>query len=467
MSAAFKGLERLWRSPVVWSWAFNLLRLASGIVLLPLLTRYLSKADLGMYINFTYFGILVGVMDSMFSLGISRNIGYAMRGVKELRPLGIAPDGADGVPNVPLLSNLLHATRRIYFKTSCFVFAVLGVAGTTLVYATSEETSNPGATWLAWTIVWIAAPLELYTGCYAAFIRGMDHVLLGTRIVTAAFTLKLVVGCVLILAEMGLLAVPIATLLSSLLQRVLAQRFCKLVLPTGVGEEVGGEAANLVKVLWPTSWRFGLQLMSSFLAVTSFLMLASTQKGLAATSQYSLSMVVVFQICQGMASVWTSVKWPLVNQLRATRDVAKLRQTLRPRVWMQLLTFVILVECVVAAGPWLLEWWSKDKELLPRTWLLVLALYTLLEMQANIWTTLLSTENRIPSLWPTVWTNVGSIALGVCLFQFTPWKLEALVLAPLVSGLAFNYWYWAYVGPRSLETTWWRFMTGADAKQGA
>jgi len=465
MSAAFKSLDRLWRSPVVWSWAFNLLRLASGIVLLPLLTRYLSKADLGMYINFTYFGILVGVMDSMFSLGISRNIGYAMRGVKELRPLGIAPDGADGVPNVPLLSNLLNATRRIYFKISCFVFAVLGVAGTTLVYATSEETSNPGATWLAWTIVWIAAPLELYTGCYAAFIRGMDHVLLGTRIVTAAFTLKLVVGCALVLAGMGLLAVPIATLLSSLLQRALAQRFCKLVLPAGVGEEVGGEAANLVKVLWPTSWRFGLQLMSSFLAVTSFLMLASTQKGLAATSQYSLSMVVVFQICQGMASVWTSVKWPLVNQLRATRDVAKLRQTLRPRVWMQLLTFVILVECVVAVGPWLLEWWSKDKEMLPRPWLLVLALYTLLEMQANIWTTLLSTENRIPSLWPTVWTNLGSIALGVCLFQFTSWKLEALVLAPLVSGLAFNYWYWACAGPRSLETTWWRFMTGADAKR--
>ena len=41
--------KRLHNSAVVWSWIFNSVRLVSGIVLLPLIVRALSTADLGMY----------------------------------------------------------------------------------------------------------------------------------------------------------------------------------------------------------------------------------------------------------------------------------------------------------------------------------------------------------------------------------------------------------------------------------
>ena len=42
-------LDRLRSSTVVWSWIYNGARLASGIILLPLVLRKLPEAELGMY----------------------------------------------------------------------------------------------------------------------------------------------------------------------------------------------------------------------------------------------------------------------------------------------------------------------------------------------------------------------------------------------------------------------------------
>jgi hypothetical protein len=67
-------------------------------------------------------------------------------------------------------------------------------------------------------------------------------------------------------------------------------------------------------------------------------------------------------------------------------------------------------------------------------------------------------ENRLPFLWPTVITNVCSLMLAMALLQFTPLKMGALILAPLLAGIVFNYWHWAIAGPASVGTTWWRFV---------
>jgi O-antigen/teichoic acid export membrane protein len=47
-------MKRTYNSAVAWSWVMNGLRLASGVLLLPLLLQYLSEADFGMYFVFLH-----------------------------------------------------------------------------------------------------------------------------------------------------------------------------------------------------------------------------------------------------------------------------------------------------------------------------------------------------------------------------------------------------------------------------
>jgi hypothetical protein len=59
-------INRTYNSAVAWSWVMNGLRLASGVLLLPLLLHYLNEADFGMYFVFLHLGALVPILDFGF-----------------------------------------------------------------------------------------------------------------------------------------------------------------------------------------------------------------------------------------------------------------------------------------------------------------------------------------------------------------------------------------------------------------
>src|SRR5262249_16301295 len=149
----------------------------------------------------------------------------------------------------------------------------------------------------------------------------------------------------------------------------------------------------------------------------------------------------VTALIQGMSAVWTSVKWPLVGQLRSQQEIGRIRELLWPRVWLQSLTFFVLAALALCAGPPLLAQWGSGKSMLPSEWLILLVLYGFMELKFAFWTQLLSTENRIPSLWATVITYSGSVLLTFGLLKLTPLGPGAIVLGPLIAGGLFNYWY--------------------------
>jgi len=80
---------------------------------------------------------------------------------------------------------------------------------------------------------------------------------------------------------------------------------------------------------------------------------------------------------------------------------------------------------------------------------------------------LMSLENRLPYLWPTIASNVLSLALSLALVHFTQLGLGALVLGPLLVGSLFNYWYWPFYGARTLGTSLVAFLVRRPKKGGS
>ena len=115
---------RLLGSSVVWFWLFNGLRLSSVLLLLPLLSRLLTEADLGFYFILASMISFIPLLDIGFLPAISRSVSYAMAGARTLKAHGMeSPENNLTAPNFPLLWQLLSTTRALYQRLAIGVLS--------------------------------------------------------------------------------------------------------------------------------------------------------------------------------------------------------------------------------------------------------------------------------------------------------------------------------------------------------
>ena len=452
VGAAFR---RLRNSTVVWSWALNFLRLATGLVLLPLLLHKLSSAELGMYYVLLSLVALAPVVDFGFNPTVVRFVSYAMGGADTIQAHGFARAETPG-PNYKLLWRLSITTRLLYRYLALAVLVLVGAWGTYVVELRIHETPFPNVARAAWAVSLVATSFDIYSSWAMIFLRGMNEVLPSVRIGVLGALVKFGVGAGLLLAGAGLMSLPVASLVGSLLQQSLARSYCDKKL----GHYPPPEKLNVwqdLKILWPNSWRLGVTAVSACLTVQASTAICLKYLGLTSYAQYGLSCQLV-GIISGMAMVWTQVKWQVVGQHRTRHDYAAMQLLLWPRFWLQTFTFLALAAGLLICGPPLLHAFGSGKQMLPFGWLAWLASYSFMELYLGFWISLISTENRIPFLWHAVGTSLLSVSLSLILIHTTALGIGALVLAPLLAGSVCNYWYWPLVSARSLKTRLFRFI---------
>ena len=448
-------LDRLRRSTVVWSWVFNGFRLATGLLLLPLVLRKLSTEELGMYYVLLSQVALAPVIDFGFSSTILRFVSYAMGGAETIQAHGVSK-GTESGPNFGLLWQLFFTTRALYRVMALIVLVVLGLWGTYIVELRIYETPSPNLVRGAWLITLIATVLNVYSSWAPVFLRGMYDVLTSVRITVLASVVRFLVAVGLLLAGAGLMSLPLGDLTGSLIQQIIARRTCLRRLRRQPPPAKVDVWQNL-KIMWPNSWRQGMLSLSGYFTGNASTAICLSVLGLAANARYGLS-IQLMGVISGMAGVWTQVKWPLVGQQLARHDYAAVQRTLWPRMWLQYLTFMAMAAGLLLCGQPLLRLFGSGKQMLALPWLALLVVSSFLETQVSIWGALIATGNRIPYMWPSVAANLLSFALSLTLIHTTSLGLGAFVLAPILANTLFNYWYWPRYAARGIQTTWARFM---------
>lgn len=460
-------ITRLRQSSVVWSWGVNAFRLAFGVLLLPLLLQ-LPKQDLGFYFFLISLSAIAPLVDFGLLVALDRNIGYAMAGATELRSHG-APEAPSDVagPNYALLWKLLRATGYFYRLLAAVVFVLLGAFGTYAVYSRVPETSNPKLTWMAWGLALVCAVLEVYAGWWNVFLRGMNHVLRFTQLTFLSFAIKFTLSYTLLLSGAGLLAVPLASFIAMTVQRHLSRRYCLKLLPKNCSSSISRkEIWELLRVLWPGSWRVGVCLVSYYLSTHAITLLCVKFLGLSTNAEYGLS-VQIMTFISGFSQVWLSVKWPVIAQFWAKDELEPMRRVMRSRLWLQHLTFWAGVAVVLPLMPAVLRWVAPGKTLLPFPWLSLLALLFFLESVLSAWNTFIVTGNRMPFMRALVLGNVLGLLMAFILVRLTDLGVGALILAPLACGALYNYWRWPTEGAHLMHVSWPRLMFAPSERAAA
>ncbi len=449
-------LARVLGSAVIWSWLFSGLRLASGLILVPLLWRLLSRNDFGMYYVLVQLGTVVPMMDFGFSLSVERSLAYARGGATSLESIGVGTAGGGGEPNRALMAEIVHSSKRLYRWLSIGSFVLLGVVGTYSVGLSVEKTSDASLTWLAWGIYLVSLSLDLYTSYWVAVMRGLNRVTDSARWLSIAYGVRLGLAALLLLGGAGLLAVPLASLVSGILLRAGVGRAVRSLTGADPGVTEAG-VRRILRVLWPNSWRLGVQLMALFLASYAYSVIVQKQLGPAVYGEYGFSLQIM-NIAVGVAAVWVTVKWPVVAKLRIEGSIGVIRRLMRPRFWLQNITYLVLAGGAVSLGPWLPILLHTDKQMLSRELLILMALNSFGELNFAFWTTLISTENRIPALWGLIATQLAGTGVVAWLVLRGGHGIEAVVIVPLILGCLFNYWWWGREGAKMLGTTLSQFL---------
>ncbi len=449
-------LERARNSAVGWSWALNGLRLALGLILLPLVLKKLPTPELGMYYVLLSLVAVVQLVDFGFGPTIGRFVSYAMGGAQSVQAHGMASAGDSGAPNYELLWRLLVTTRVLYRFLTLVLLVILGAWGTYVVELRIHETSSPALTRVAWGITLLSSLFDIYSNWWEIYLRSMNEVLSATRIAVLATVVRLVLSAALLVLGFGLLSLPLGTFVGSFLQRRLARRCCLRLLESHPRPE-HVDVKEYLRLLWPSTWRLGILCVSGYLTVNANTAICLKVLGLPGNARYGLSIQLLY-IAAGMASAWIAVKWPMFGQYYARQDFAGIQKILRQRIWLQNLSFLAMAALLIGCAPALLERFGSGKQILPLTWFMLLTLNAFLEMQVSTWGSVILLGNRFPFLWHAVVTNTLSLILSYSLIRLTSLGLGALVLGPLIAGSLFNYWYWPAYAARSLGTNLFRVI---------
>jgi hypothetical protein len=455
-------LQRLYESPAAWSWLFNGLRLGTALAILPLLLHSLTAEEMGVHFVLINMLVLLPALDAAVAFNLSRFVAHAMNGAQHLQAQGLCAPPAGTAPNYVLVWQLIDATRCLYRCFALIVVTVLAAYGYLVLSLRIEEVPQPATVWLALGLSIVGAACDIYWGYWGTFLKGMEQVLPAVRWQTAGYAIRLVLAAALLVAGLGLLSLPVAGLAGSLVQRLFTRRRCLRLLNPNRPRDRPGSVRTVLLALFPNSWRMGLQMLSQLVLVNGCSYLSVHQFGLATNASYGLSLQL-FSIAATLSAVWSSVRWPTVNRLRFQHDFPALRALISQMFRRQTLTYLTLASLALVFAPTLLGMLGSDSSLLPLGLLVAVAVNQLLDLNFSFWTTLLAAENKIPSLWPTVASNLSALLVAATLIAVTNAGVSALILVPLSVGLIFNYWYWMIRGCLTLDIRakhlgWARFL---------
>jgi O-antigen/teichoic acid export membrane protein len=444
--------QRITHSAIVWNFLAVGLRAGSAIVLLPLLTRKLPPAHLGLWHVFGSIGNLVLLLDFGFSLTLSRAVAYLWAGSERLLPFGCAaiPESSQtsSTPNFPLLGKLIRTMQIYYWILAGVALIILAGAGGAVVWKMSE--SLPDRTYLrtAWLVFALGSCLNLAGGLWTIILMGINRVRESQQIFVAALLVNYGISISGLLLDFGLMAMVLGTALMGIILRFGGRAWVWQSFSQAEGLRQASPSMELLKVLWPNAWRTGLTSLGLYLTLSANTVVCSALLGLVTTASYGTSLTLSLLIVQ-VSSAWLHMKLPAIAQARARGEDKLILRRLIQGTRIYLVLYALGAFALVWSGNWILKNIVHARTLLlPAGQMITLVVIIGLAGHQALYRELVVIENQNPFVKPTLISGI-LVVLFACIL--TPiLGLWGLLLSHGLVELCFNNWWPVLKGIQSL-----------------
>lgn len=451
------------RSDVAWSYvslAFNAL---ANVVLLPLILRLMSPAEVGLWYVYTAIGGFVAILDMGFITTIARNVTYVWCGAEALTATGYTESpGEARTANYPLLSRLMATSRLVYGVVAAVVTVGLASIGSLYVgSAASGEGVASAFVWESWAVYCVGLLLNIAFAYWTPLLRGVGAIRQSNQANVAAKVTQLVVAGVGLLLGGGLLAITIAYLASALVLRFLAvNAFMRYqgnrAALRAVPRVPLSDAVSLFRIMWPNAYRQGIVATAQFLLASGPVFVATSWLGLEAAAQVGLTLQIL-GVVKVISNALFNAYLPVFTEARIQADTRTLRSVFGKSVGTSNYLLAAGGLTFVLAGPFVFRLLGSNVEAIPVEVGLLVLVGELLSNQQTLAGAFLATGNRVPMYRAYAVSALVITGCQVVAVNVTDWGLWA-VFVPLVIGqLVYNDWVWvrragAELGLKLIET---------------
>ena len=460
VAAAFTigGLwTRVRRSAMLYGALATAVRIGSNLLLLPLLLQVLAPPEMAVWYVFLALGALANLADFGFSAVVTRVYSFLWAGAEDFQSEGLGPPPQDCTPNYTRIRELHAAVRVVYFRVALAGVGLLLVVGTLCLIRPVQATADPTSAWLAWACLIASIGYGLATNHWVFACQGINRVRQLQVAELFSGLAYIASAAILLTIGWGLLAMVVAIALRTLINREICRRVYLRTIPEAAQASPAG-AAPMIRRLWPNAKKFGILSLGGYLTQQAHVLVCSFFLGNQLTASYGLTNQLAGFIL-AFSGLWLNVKWPEITMLRTQGRSEAMGILFARRLGATLMSFVVMGAVLMLTGNKLLQWKGTQTQLLPTA---CIAIFLLNYFQQQIYSQfgmLTFTENVVPFVKLSVFSGIGSVALGALLaWLFGLW---GLLVAPLIATGSTCLWYVTWRGFQGQPLTLRQFARAA------
>lgn len=442
---------KIGRKDFIWSYLGTFFRLGVNIILLPLVLRYLTDDELGLWYVFCSISALTTLLDFGFAPALSRNISYVWCGAKELKKTDLIRAN-NSETDFEYFKTVLYTCKYIYLIIAMgSLFILLGPGAIYIIKISSTEVIS------SWFIYSIGIFLNVLFSYYSTFLRGVGAVAENNVAAVYSRLTQIIVTIPLLLLGYGLMGVSVAYLLSGFTLRIYSRyAFYKY---EGIGQKIKDilvidkikKSVDLFKIVWHNASKDGLVTLSNYLSTQANTLISSALIGLSATGSYGIS-VQIASIISSLAFVPFTTNHPAMQEKSISGDIQGSKKLFSASIFMYIILFFSMSIGLIILKPIII--WLKPNFSLSTSMLVTLLFFNFIYNLYNLFCSYISTFNKIPYSNALVLSSFVTVILSFVFTKYMNMGIWALITAPLIVSLSYNAWKWPnYVFENYLKMT--------------
>lgn len=433
------------KSDVIWNYIGTIISMTSGFILLPLLMRYLSDEELGLWYVFVALSNFAMLFEFGFNPTFARNIVYVVSGARRLSIEGCDQESVREGIDWHLLNTVIRASKVVYAAIAIVVLILLLTLGSAYIAYIAPDI-HPSVIWPSWAMFCVAVFLNLYFLWSITVLRGYGDVAGEKKASVIGKVCQLVISGALLIAGMGLIGAALGYLANAAFLRLSSLLLLRghREIEEGRKSDTAGIEADAIRGVFATivhvAWRDGAVQLALYVSTQAMSILSSLFLGLSETGTYSILLQFANAI-YNFAAAYPKSFYPAVQSAFASGDKTR-------------------VQCHVAAG--IIGYWVlyficttgvcllflpllplfKPTAVLDYPLFLCMCLYLALLQQHSIFCNYIISMNEIPYMRG----YIIAAALGTALvavfsgaFEMGAW---GIVLGQAISQVVYNNWKW-------------------------
>ena len=449
------------KKDIIWNYVGTAVSMASGFLLLPLLIRYLSADELGLWYVYVAVSNLTQLFEFGFSPTFARNIVYCLSGSSRLSKKGAIETGSSSSVDWHMLRALLATSKFVYAVIAAIALIVACTVGSAYIAVLTQETGGVEK-WISWGLFCLSIYLNLYFLYSISFLRGVGDVASENKSKTYAKISQLILSAVLLMIGFGLLGASVGFLANGLVLRLFAGKYFSMheEITKGIASDSSPISKIEIKAVFSEissiAWRDGAVQIALYASTQATSIVSSLFLGLAETGMYSV-MLQLGTAVYNFAGAFVKSYFPTFQASFAKQDVGGMRSIVMRGVsayW--LLCCFGTLGIIVVVFPLLPIIKPGVEVSVP--FYLFMTLYLCLLNHHSIFCNFIIGMNEIPYMFAYILSALLGLALSVIFSGALGLGAWGLVGGQFISQIVYNNWKWPRYVVEILNTTYFRML---------